>query len=86
MKKQEWVCEVCGLSGAVEHEEQADAVAVVYLIADHHDSLATRHVPAKAILPCRFDLRKVRVRNDALMDVYEWNRLVASIEKSRRSS
>ena len=81
MKRQEWVCESCGLSGAVNHEENADAVSVAYLIADHHDRLAKKYSP-----DCRFDLRKVKVRNPHLMDEYEWNRLVASIEKSRRSA
>jgi hypothetical protein len=33
VKRQEWVCEVCGLSGVVEHEEHADVLTVVRAIA-----------------------------------------------------
>jgi hypothetical protein len=70
-----WVCEVCGLSGATEAGPHADTISAVYAIADHHDRLAKRLAPL-----CRFDLYKVKVRNPRLMDEYEWNRLVASIE------
>jgi hypothetical protein len=76
MKKQEWVCEVCGLSGVVQHDEHTDVLSVVYAIEDHHDHLARQHAPH-----CRFDVHKVRVRNSELTDIYAWNRLCASLEK-----
>jgi hypothetical protein len=76
VKKQEWVCEVCGLSGAIEHTENADVMSIVHQLEDHHDRLASKLAPH-----CRFNVHKVRIRNSELMDIYEWNRLVASLER-----
>jgi len=74
--KQEWVCEGCGLSGTVEYEPKADVFAVVHAIRDHHETLAAKYAPL-----CHFDVSQTRVRNAELMDEFEWNRLVAKIEK-----
>jgi hypothetical protein len=77
LRKQEWVCEGCGLSGAVTYADPAgDVFAVFRLVRDHHESLASKYAPL-----CHFDVDQVRVRNNAVMDVYAWNRLVAKIEK-----
>lgn len=76
---QEWVCEGCGLSGTASYDSgRGDVLSVVRAIRDHHETLASKYAPL-----CHFDVDQVRVRNDALMNVYEWNRLVAKIEKSR---
>lgn len=74
--KQEWVCEVCGISGATEFVQNADLFSVIYAIENHHDRLAQELAPH-----CRFDIHKVRVRNPELMDIYAWNRLVASLKR-----
>jgi hypothetical protein len=76
-KKQEWVCEGCGLHGTVTYDsERGDVLSVLRALRDHHETLASKYAPL-----CHFDVDRVRVRNDALMDVYAWNRLVAKIEK-----
>lgn len=76
-KRQEWVCEGCGLHGVVTYDSAlADVMSVVCAIEDHHETLAGKYAPL-----CHFDVHQVRVRNDAKMDVYSWNRLVAKIEK-----
>jgi hypothetical protein len=75
--KQEWVCEGCGLSGAVDYEPtNGDVFSVVHAIEDHHNRLAERHASH-----CRFDVHKVRVRNPSLMDEFAWNRFVASVTR-----
>jgi hypothetical protein len=74
--KQEWVCEGCGLSGKVEYEPRDGVFAVVHAIRDHHETLASKYAPL-----CHFDVSTTRVRNAELMDEFEWNRLVAKIEK-----
>ena len=73
-KKQEWVCEGCGLSGKTEYEPETGAFAVVHAIRDHHETLASKYAPL-----CHFDVDQVRVRNSQLTDEYAWNRLVAEI-------
>lgn len=75
MAKQEWVCEGCGLSGKTEYTD-TDVRAVVRAIQNHHDTLAKKYSPK-----CRLDVYKVRVRNPELVDEFEWNRMVAKIEK-----
>ncbi len=75
-KKQEWVCEGCGLSGTVTYDPGDGVFSVVRAIRDHHETLASKFAPL-----CHFDMDQTRVRNDAAMDVYAWNRLVAKIEK-----
>lgn len=67
---------MCGLSGVVEHEEHADVLTVVRAIENHHDRLAHNLAPH-----CRFDLGRIRVRNPELMDIYAWNRMVASLDR-----
>jgi len=76
--KQEWVCEVCGLNGAVQYREDAGVFEVVYAIEDHHNRLAAQYAPH-----CHFDVHKVRVKGEDV-DEYEWNRLVASLERGNR--
>lgn len=71
-KPQEWVCEVCGISGTTYYKADAGPFEVVYAIEAHHDRLAKEHAPY-----CTFDVHRVRVRNPALMDPYAWNRFVA---------
>lgn len=74
--KQEWVCEGCGLNGTVTYDSaRNDVLFVMRAIRDHHETLASKYAPL-----CHFDMDQVRVRNDALMSGYEWNRLVAKIE------
>lgn len=79
--KQEWVCEVCGLSGAAEYQTSDGVFAVVHSIENHHDRLAKLQAPH-----CHFDVHKVRVRNPELMDIYAWNRMVSSIQEARRGA
>ena len=77
-KKQEWACEGCGLNGtAIYDADRGDVLSVFRAIRDHHEALAAKYAPL-----CHFDVDRVRVRNDAAMDVYEWNRLVAELEKT----
>jgi len=76
MPKQEWVCEGCGLHGSTEYEPGNDVFSIVRMIRDHHERLASKYAPL-----CHFDVDQVRVRNPALMDEYEWNRLVMKIVK-----
>jgi hypothetical protein len=76
-RKQEWVCEGCGLSGTVTFTPSTDVLSVMRLLRDHHETLASKYAPL-----CHYDMDRMRVRNDAVMDVYAWNRLVAKIEKS----
>jgi len=75
--KQQWMCEVCGLSGAIEYSDGAGVMEVVHALESHHDRLASEHAPY-----CRFDTHRVRVKSDD-MDIYEWNRLVARHEQGR---
>jgi hypothetical protein len=76
-RKQEWVCEGCGLNGTATYDpERGDVLSVVRAIQDQHETLASKYAPL-----CHFDLARVRVRNDAMMNVYIWNQLVAKIEK-----
>lgn len=77
-KRQEWVCEGCGLDGTTEYHTGDGVFAVVQAIRNHHETLASKYAPL-----CHFDVDQTRVRNDELMDVYEWNRLVAKIKKDR---
>lgn len=75
-KRQEWLCEGCGLNGTVTYNAaRGDVFAVLRAIRDHHETLAGKYAPL-----CHFDMDRVRVRNDELMTVYEWNRLVHKIE------
>lgn len=74
--KQEWVCEGCGLNGKVEYRPHDGVFAVVRAIRDHHETLAAKYAPL-----CHFDVDQTRVRNSDLMDEFEWNRLVAEIER-----
>lgn len=74
--KQHWVCEDCGLGGAIDHKENADVIAIVHALRDHHETLASKYAPT-----CHFNIDRVRVRNDALTNEYEWNRFVAGIEQ-----
>jgi len=76
-KRQEWVCEGCGLSGTVTYDSGCgDVFSVIRAIRDHHETLASKYA-----LLCHFDMDQTSVRNDDLMDVYAWNRLIAEIEK-----
>lgn len=76
-KKQEWVCEGCGLHGAATYDaERGDVLSVFRAIRDQHETLAAKYAPL-----CHFDVGRVRVRNDALMTEYAWSRLVNKIEK-----
>ena len=76
-KKQEWVCGGCGLSGTATYDpERGDVLSVLRAIRDQHETLASKYAPL-----CHFDVDRVRVRNDAEMDVYKWNRLVRKIEE-----
>jgi hypothetical protein len=77
--KQEWVCEGCGLSGVVQYNTGDGVFAVVHAIRDHHETLASRHAPT-----CHFDIDQTRVRNPEATDIYEWNRLVAEIERKAK--
>lgn len=77
-QKQEWVCEGCGLSGATKFNPGDGVFAAFYAIRDHHETLASKYAPL-----CHFDVNMVRVRNPDF-DKYEWNRLVAEIEKKTR--
>lgn len=64
------------MSGATQYRADGDVFSAFRAIRDHHETLASKHAPL-----CHFDVDKVRVRNSAMMDIYEWNRLVATIEK-----
>ncbi len=81
MSKQHWVCEVCGISGAVEHGDDAGVMEVINALENQHDRLAKLYAPH-----CRFDIHKVRVHNPELMDQYAWNRSVAEIQQARQRS
>jgi hypothetical protein len=84
LKRQEWVCEGCGLAGTTEYDENAGVFAAVHNIRDHHERLASQYAPT-----CHFDIDQTRVRNAALIDPYAWNRLVAEIGRktqARRTS
>ena len=74
--RQPWVCESCGLSGAVTLPEHADVWTGVRAIEYQHDRVAAKYAPS-----CHFKAAKVRVHNPAEMDEFAWNRLVAEIEK-----
>jgi hypothetical protein len=76
LKKQWWVCEGCGLSGATEYDPNAGVFTVVHRIRDHHERLASSFAPT-----CHFDIDQTRVHNPELMDEFAWNRLVAEIER-----
>ena len=78
LARQEWLCENCGLDGVVRHAANADVMSVVREIRIHHDILAAKYAPA-----CRFELNKIRVRNDELMTVYQWNRMVAETKRAK---
>lgn len=80
MKKQEWVCEGCGLSGVVEYNGGDGVFAVVHAIRNHHETLASKFAPT-----CHFDIDQTRVRNSEMVNIYEWNRLVAEIERKTRA-
>ena len=75
--RQEWACEVCGISGTVHYKPDDGVFAVVHAIEHHHDRLAQQYAPH-----CRFDVHKVRVRNRELMDVYSWNRWVETLKRT----
>lgn len=80
-KKQEWVCEGCGLNGTVEYDPlRGDVLSVVRELRKHHETLASKYAPS-----CHFDFLQVRVHNPDMMDQYAWNRLVAEIERKTQA-
>ena len=56
MPEQRWYCETCNRTGAVNYEEHADLMEVIYKVDDDHRSMSSK---------CPTGYRGIRVINDS---------------------